>query len=208
MFITCVSGDFNARTGDLEDTIEPDKFDDLFHIDSNNTPINRNSEDKHSNERGKELLEMCKSLQLYIANGRKVGDPFGNLTCFQWNGSSVVDYLISSMDIFDQIPFFKVGEYLPLLSNHTPLYFVLEIKKCVERGKSLQPTKKAPTQFLWSSESVEKYTNALKNVENTNKLEYALNLDYTKPNIVTDYLTTTLIQAAESSRIKKSVAKK
>ena len=57
----------------------------------------RNSEDNvPSDHRGKELLEMCKSLGLLILNGRKVGDLFGKYTSFQWNGSSVVDYVLAS----------------------------------------------------------------------------------------------------------------
>ncbi len=65
-----VQGDFNARTNVDDDTIATDKHDDAFMI-----PIeyfspnvqNRNSEDKvPADHRGKELLEMCKSLGLLI----------------------------------------------------------------------------------------------------------------------------------------------
>ena len=46
-----------------------------------------------------------------IINGRKTGDLFGKNTSYQWNGKAVVDYTIASMEIFDDITFFKVGNY-------------------------------------------------------------------------------------------------
>ena len=74
------------------------------------------------------MLDMCKSLGLYIANGRKLGDPFGSYTYLKWNGNSVVDYLLTSHEIFDQISTFKVGQYQSMLSDHCPLLYTLEIK--------------------------------------------------------------------------------
>ena len=92
-----VQGDFNARTNVDDDTIAVDKYDDTFMIPTENLPQNiqsRISEDRvASDHRGKELLELCKSLGLIILNGRKVGDIFGKYTSFQWNGCSVVDYV-------------------------------------------------------------------------------------------------------------------
>ena len=69
-----ISGDFNAKTGNLDDTIPPDRLQYRFKT------------------RGKEILEMCKSLELYIITGRKSGDPFGKCTCFQWDGNNAVNY--------------------------------------------------------------------------------------------------------------------
>ena len=51
---------------------------------------------------------MSKSSGLVILNGRKTGDVFGKLTSFQWNGSSVADYVIVSQSIYDNIEYFKV----------------------------------------------------------------------------------------------------
>ena len=102
-----VQGDFNARTNVDGDTITIDKYDDSFMIPTENLPQNiqsRNSEDKvTSDHRGKELLELCKSLGLIILIGRKVGDVFGKYTSFQWNGCSVVDYVLASSSIYPSI---------------------------------------------------------------------------------------------------------
>ena len=91
-----INGDFNARTGNQNDTISQDKFDTDFDIEIEGNNSKRNSQDKIVNKRGEEILDMCKSQNLYIANGRKIGDPFGSYTCLKWNGNSVVDYLLSS----------------------------------------------------------------------------------------------------------------
>ena len=45
---------------------------------------------------GRNLLETCTALNLRIVNGRIVGDLEGKKTCFHFNGSSVVDYVIGS----------------------------------------------------------------------------------------------------------------
>ncbi len=69
-----VQGDFNARTNVDDDTISIDKYDDDFAIPIESSSPNiqrRNSEDKvPADHRGKELLEMCKSLGLIILGGK------------------------------------------------------------------------------------------------------------------------------------------
>ena len=89
-----VQGDLNARTGVEQDFVTFDKLD---NSDSNCAEdlYSRNSEDKTTNKRGKELLDICKVNELLITNGRKVGDLFGKFTSHQWNGSALNDYLLT-----------------------------------------------------------------------------------------------------------------
>ena len=69
-----LQGDFNAQT---RGTIEPDKYDKNLGINFTQLPP-RNSEDRGEvNVRGSELLNICKSLNMVILNGRKPGDIFG-----------------------------------------------------------------------------------------------------------------------------------
>ena len=65
-----INGDLNAKTGTLDDTISPDKSDEVFDITVGQPPQKRNSQDSAVNPRGKEMLDMCKSLDLNIGNGR------------------------------------------------------------------------------------------------------------------------------------------
>ena len=98
-----MQGDFNARTACQPDYIKQDKMDDLFQISNVFQPLSRNSEDTKTCPRGVELLDFCKSFDYSLLNGRKTGDIFGKYTSFQWNGSRVVDYVLSDQNIFDQI---------------------------------------------------------------------------------------------------------
>ena len=64
-----IQGDLNARTSNLKDFIEPDKYD--FPVQENCSillPL-RNSYDKITDNRGSEILEICKSLDLRIIKG-------------------------------------------------------------------------------------------------------------------------------------------
>ena len=66
-----------------------DKFDEDLGIENLDSQTMRNSEDKTCNERGKELLDICKMNDFRILNGRMTGDIFGKFTSHNWNGSSV-----------------------------------------------------------------------------------------------------------------------
>ena len=102
------------------------------------------------NSRGKDLLDMCKSLDLIISNGRKSGDLFGHYTCFRWNGNSVVDYLVTSSSVFKKVSTFEVADFFPWLSDHSPLYFTIEVHSPVAKDTQNDlPKSKAPKQYIW-----------------------------------------------------------
>lgn len=96
-----ICGDFNARTGKEIDYI-PIEGDD--HIFSNITlysqvvQTQRQSFDSIINASGTKLLRICKSLGVYIINGRFRGDSFGRFTFSSYLGCSVVDYSITDLD--------------------------------------------------------------------------------------------------------------
>ena len=64
------------------------------------------------------MLETCTALNLRILNGRIVGDLEGKKTCFHYNGSSVVDYVIGSKSILRNAQYLivKVSVY-PKIDN-------------------------------------------------------------------------------------------
>ena len=159
-----VQGDFNARTNVDDDTITIDKFDDAFMIPTENLPQNiqsRNSEDSvAADHRGKELLELCKSLGLIILNGRKVGDLFGKYTSFQWNGCSVVDYVLASNSIYPSISYLKIGNFIPWLSDHCALRYTLD--SCLENDSFEQKKPKHSFEKLfWNEDSPRKFISIL-----------------------------------------------
>ena len=78
-----MQGDFNARTNVINDTIVRDKFDTIFMGNDSGDIPNRNSADKvPDGHRGKEVLELCKSLELVILNGKKLVTYLENLLLY------------------------------------------------------------------------------------------------------------------------------
>ena len=203
-----VQGDFNARTNVDDDTITIDKFDDDFMIPTENVPQNihsRNSEDKvTADHRGKELLELCKSLGLLILNGRKVGDLFGKYTSIQWNGCSVVDYVLASNSIYSSISYFKVGNFIPWLSDHCALRFSLD--SCVEYEKAEE--KKPGTKFeklFWGEDSPEKFTSILRTHEQ--EIEMILNSPETHGKEIVDKFQNLMKNVVQEGNFKKKSKK-
>ena len=87
-------GDFNSRTGILEDFIEPDNWetnDPMSHSVFPGT-YKRSNVDKIVNTYGRKLITLCKATGLQILNGRVTESKF---TCFRPNGASAIDYLLS-----------------------------------------------------------------------------------------------------------------
>ena len=198
-----IQGDLNAKTGKLEDIITPDKSDELFDLCIDQPPQKRNSQDDTVNPRGNELLDLCKSLDLNIVNGRKTGDLFGNYTCFQWNGNSVVDYLVTSSCALENVMKFQVGDFLPWLSDHCPIYFTLELHSSLFNNPVTEaPRKTAPKQYVWPAEEKQKYMNSLQSQYFQTKLDRFSEVDLSDPNLAVSYITDVLIDAAEKTKLK------
>ena len=162
-----VQGDFNARTNVNDNTITCGKYDPVSNENYQAVIPSRNSEDKaHADHRGKELIELCKSLGLATLNGRKIVDLFGNFTSFQWNGNRVVDYVIADQSISPSISFFEIGDIVPWLSDHCALGFKLESSVLEEKfNASFTLDGEKLDSFFWNSDSPEKFVRILKHHE-------------------------------------------
>ena len=130
----CGLGDFNARTGQLSDNIRSDdsrtfvEFHDIYETEKKyfNGAVRVNS-DKQVNNMGRRLIEMCRSLNLIIMNGRFGKDKqIGKKTC---KDSSTVDYIIISTNFAEYVSDFDVLDFDPILSDiHCPVYAAFTIK--------------------------------------------------------------------------------
>ena len=78
-----LQGDFNARSGNENDYLPNDKYDGIFGIENHEDPPHRNSEDRKICEKGSLLIDLCRSYDFRIANGRTLGDIFGKFTYMQ-----------------------------------------------------------------------------------------------------------------------------
>ena len=75
-----VQGDYNARTGEIQETVLDDDnaFVNVPEDYENDEQCSRRSQDSGTlNARGRNLLETCRALNLRIVNGRIVGDLEG-----------------------------------------------------------------------------------------------------------------------------------
>ena len=159
-----ILGDLNARIGTSHDFINISN--DVNCAEPNSEPVTvfRNSEDKvKPNKRGKELLSLCKELDISVLNGRKAGDMYGKITCFRSNGCSVVDYGLCSNDFIKNVLFFKVGRYMPWISDHCGVQLLIGIDingitKCLPDYGAFD----LPIAYKWNENSTEKLTEIFK----------------------------------------------
>ncbi|MEW8547180.1 MAG: endonuclease/exonuclease/phosphatase family protein, partial [Candidatus Thiodiazotropha sp.] len=136
-------GDFNARTQSKNDFIDinefteqeldnddfSDQFFDVHNLLSHyNLDHTRASHDKYSNNEGNFLLDICKTNNLFILNGRCGKDKgIGNFT---FRNLSVIDYSIASAFALKYIKEFEITELDCLYSDgHSLLSTVIEFKK-------------------------------------------------------------------------------
>ena len=106
-----------------------------------------------------DCLHLCKETCLRILNG-KCGDDknLGKFTCYNHDGSSVVDYLLTSYDNFDSISSFSVGD-LTGFSKHVPITFNVKHGLDIE----LQNVNSSHKYIKWSCDKKEEYTHTLEN---------------------------------------------
>ena len=75
-------GDLNSRTGELPD-FENTAEKHMGHTVGRKTfPRLRKNQDKKTNNMGLKLLELCKSHDLQILNGRSIGDSTGSFSFY------------------------------------------------------------------------------------------------------------------------------
>jgi hypothetical protein len=133
----------------------------LYTVDT--APPKRNNQDKATNARGPELLDLCVSSGLRILNGRKVGDSLGYFTCHKYNGSSTVDYGIVSQGLFPHVQFFHVDKSISDLSDHCKISFALNNFEVDHRKDNTNKIKLENMEgtFKWDNTSIFLYQQAL-----------------------------------------------
>ena len=136
-------GDFNARTGNLDDVLLAEKHEEIPQMDFySGIETKRVNQDPNTNKYGKRLVDYCIATKSFIANGRTLGDLQGKLTCHQPKGSSAVDYAVFSENMLPFLLSFRVLD--PSTgSDHSPITY--EIETPYEKQKS-PPSNTTPTK--------------------------------------------------------------
>ena len=114
------------------------------------------------NAYGCSLVELCCVFNVHIMDGRCSSDIEGDFTCNANNGTSVVDYTITSSNIFDKTDQFYVTNFDA--SIHLPVCCSLEFTKkhpAIEYSTDIQGLHEW-TKYTWKSELKETFLNKFK----------------------------------------------
>ncbi len=178
-----ICGDLYARTGlqpDFTDT-QGSKYinNKLTVINNTFSHIHRNNHDHTVNKNGKDLLQLCRSLGLYIINGRLRGDTLGRFTFCTPLGNSTVDYMITDIDP-SSLRSFTVRELTPL-SDHSQITAYL---KKTENNINTKPSKlyNIRKPYRWAENCAEEYQKALSSQKIQALIDNFLNNTYAHTN--------------------------
>ena len=181
-------GDMNARTANLSDYLDTsgNKYIDACHITSFCAqPLitaKRVNTDHQSNTHGHNVIDLCKTCNLRILNGRKLGDSFGKPTFFSNEGCpSTIDYAIISDMYLHQVSSFTVKPQRSL-SDHcqiiTHIKTPSDVRTTTNQNRLKEKLIKLLPNFHWSSESNVIFKAALNTPVCLNKLTDFMNRNF------------------------------
>ena len=168
----------------------------------------RFSEDKgHVNNNGLLLLEFCKQTGLRIVNGRVgIDKGMGKCTFVGSRGYSVVDYVLSTQDLFKCVNQFEVHDP-NVVSDHCLITFSVTFQINSAREVTENDYDQAPGKFMWNNDFKTDFLSSLKNAgtEKLNRLNASI------PNCTENYEIdqclselTSIIKQTASPIFKKS----
>ena len=115
LFLTCFTAQFDFAVSDSCDDFENELLIHAHALNLCNISLRRSSGDDICNNYGYRFADFCKNMGLYIANGRCGEDcNIGKTTC---KGTSLVDYIVISHDLFPIVKMFVVEDFNPMLSD-------------------------------------------------------------------------------------------
>ena len=143
-------GDFNARSGRLDDSIQSDG--EINHIEP------RANKDEKIKTNGRLLVDLCKTTEIAIVKGRIGQDKsHGEYTCITHNGKSNIDYFLAEYFCFNSFVNFTVNSFHRLLTDvHCSL--VLELENTRTDAMIVKPVSSPfQIQLFWNEEIRVKY---------------------------------------------------
>ena len=127
---------------------------------------------------------------------------------FQWNGNSVVDYLVTSASIFENITSLTVGGILTMAVGSLRFTLLTRNIQVTYRNDPLKPIMNAPKQFTWRTRDTDKFWKPFNHQKLTKKLTEILNIDQSNPNDIVDPLTEVLLKTADKASVKSKTHSK
>ena len=176
-------------------------------------PVDRQSFDSTINNHGKRLIQICKSCNLRIINGRTKGDSLGKPTFHGKNGTSVVDYIICAQDLLQTTNNFIVkAPTYP--SDHRQKVTWIKTNSQYQTNSNNDfdgvdnLSQKLPLQFIWEDNAAESFIVKLSSPHTQNNLaafmdsEFALSEDGVS-DCATQFQNIIIESARKSFKIKK-----
>ncbi|MCG8034648.1 MAG: endonuclease/exonuclease/phosphatase family protein, partial [Candidatus Thiodiazotropha taylori] len=206
-------GDFNSRTSVNPDFVTDD---DPAHMDvlpeeyTSDRFMQRFSEDAgHVNNNGLLLLELCKQTGLRIMNGRVGNDNgIGRYTFVGHRGSSLVDYVLGSQEMFNFVTSFEVQEP-NILSDHCLVSFSFEFGSPEIHEDFEENFEYISEKYKWNNDLKDEYINRL-NLESSKVRLHQLDTKISAcsngaevQSCVTDFVT--LLHDVATPLFKKSI---
>ena len=207
-------GDLNSRTKNLNDiwVLDPEN-DDIFVQDyimhpniinifnDLDIPLIRSNKDiGDPNKNGKELINLCKDIELCILNGRIGEDKdVGNTT---FNNQSLIDYALCTPDLLQNITNFKVDTFDPLLSDkHCPIIVNLNFNNINSNAPPNMITTPNSNDHSNDQNAMINLQNMICKWDNEKKTEYQLNTDTNKINEIINKLSSLNRNASSKEEI-------
>jgi exonuclease III len=211
---TLIMGDFNARTGTLDDYDNDSNVVDGLHVPETSVGVDylpsRQNCDQIINTRGKLLLELCQATEHRILNGRFIGDLLGYFTFLAHNGSSSIDYILSNANLLAKVEYFRVSP-MHHISDHCLLETCLKFNTppCLNNQQNITSNlNNCYDRLQFNSDHRETYIMSLLDSESQNNLSHFLTNTYSPDSggvqqAVSDF-TSILVKAGRKSlKLKK-----
>ena len=134
-----------------ENLFDPQQDEDFLNLCNSTKLTERSSKDLKVNPMGRPFLEFIMNNGLTILNGRTLGDIFGEITCVQYNGCSLVDYVCVSSNIIEDVQSLNIGN-ISYLSDHRPVTVSIGLD-CLNKLFEDVPVnyENAPLGYKWIS---------------------------------------------------------
>ena len=208
-------GDFNSRTGKLDDFLLQNTAKESFQ--NLNIETKRYNCDDKIDGNGRNLINLCNDFNLGILNGRFGKDKnIGQFTCVKTIGQSVVDYVVTSATLFPFVLDFYVDNFDNCMSDvHLPLCTTLKLESEYKKQNEVinQNFKSIEYKASWKNEKKVDYQQAFSNekilslTEKLGNLSLSENISQEKIDFITTELTNIIVEPAKQVGICKKYAK-
>ena len=147
-------GDINARTGEMSEFTCSDNLNFNYSPARSVIESKRKNCDKVTNNKGLKLIDICKCYDMQIANGRFIGDHWGNFTHHNKNkGESTVDLAVISDNLFSLTDDFKV---LPqtVYSDHCKIVLTIgNLRKVLAAATTSYQWLNKNNEYKWNNDT-------------------------------------------------------